>query len=209
MTQTVKTTAPTGLTLDLRHAQHAAAGVQTWGTKAAALAALAALRECGRNLDRDIEVHRAETFLWRFWVIGRPDHFNGVTYLMTADGRWVPGRLTDAPCFCSEPCKGHQTPWTQLPGDPQPATVTHDYAYSAGSVGVAGHDGKPLMTRGMFGSTEVLAWSTHVWCIACTWSRHDSHEDSVRSAARWHRAHPTEFPDHATPRRLPAVERAR
>lgn len=200
------TTAPTGSTLDLRNARHGTVRFSCWPTKKAALAALAPLRGCGLNRDRDIQIHQAETYLSRYWVIGRPDHYEGVTYLMTGDGRWIAGRLTDNPCFCNPQCvKDHPVPWTPLGRDPQPATVTHDYRYSAGSVGVLGGDGKPLMSGGGLGvrPTEVLHWMASVWCIACQWSTHDSHEDSVRASARWHREHPERYDGHHIPRRIP------
>jgi hypothetical protein len=118
------TTTTTGFKLDLRRARHNAAGVLSWGTKTAALAAL---RGRGLNCEPDIEVHQAETNLWRFWVIGRPDHFNGVTYLMADGGQWVRGRLFDAaPCWCPSPCRGgHAAPWTPLAGALEPASFTH------------------------------------------------------------------------------------
>jgi hypothetical protein len=110
-------TITTGITLDLRRAQHSTAGVAAWGTKTAAVAALAALRASGLNTDRDIEVHGAETHLWRFWVIGRADHYNGITYLMTDDGHWIAGRLTDA--------YSGAVPWTALPREAEPPTTAH------------------------------------------------------------------------------------
>lgn len=208
------TTASTGITLDLRGARHQAAGVTTWATKTAALASLAALRECGLNRGRDIEAHQARTHLFWVWVISRPDHYNGITYLMTGDGLWVPGRLYDAaPCWCEPTCRStsvrHTAPWTPLSGEPEPATVTHDYQYSAGSRSVLGGDGKPLMSDGLLGSApvEVLHWSASAWCVACTWSTHDSHEGVVRASARYHRKHPEQYPHHTTPRRTPASAR--
>lgn len=198
MTDAPTTTAPTGATLDLRRAQHAAAGVESWGSKGAALAALARLRDIGRNRDRHIEVHRAETHLWRFWVIGRPDHYNGVTYLMASGGRWVRGRLFDAsPCFCRTACRrGHPAPWQPLAGELEPATVTHDYRYSAGSIGVVGHDGKPLMSGGWLDCppVEVLSWTAFAWCVACVWKTVGGDEVSVRAAARGHRERPGGYP---------------
>ena len=114
----------TGLTLDLRRAQHREAGVAAWSSKKAALAAL---RERGGHRERGIEVNRAGTWLSWVWVISRPDHFHGVTYLMTADGQWVAGRLTDmSPCWCAKPCPPtggdqHAAPWARLQMEPRPA----------------------------------------------------------------------------------------
>lgn len=121
------TTALTGFTLNLRRSGYASAGVGAWGTKTDALAALSKMRETGHNCDRHIEVHRAETYLSRFWAIGRPDHFNGITYLMTGDGRWVPGRLFDTgPCCCPSRCEGHPAPWVILDArQVEPATFEH------------------------------------------------------------------------------------
>lgn len=213
-TLTATTTAPTGITLDLRGSGHGTYGVAVYPTKKAALAALAALRDCGRNRDRTIEIHQADVRFFWLWVISRPDNYHGITYLMTADGRWVAGRLTDmAPCWCVKQCPPtggtkHTAPWTRLASIPaQPATVTHDYRYSAGSTGVLGGDGKPLMSMGVAGRApvEVLAWSTQAWCVACTWSWNGDHEESTRLAARWHRNHPEQHPGHLTPRRLPSI----
>jgi hypothetical protein len=204
----VNPTVVTGVALDLRHARHVAAGVAGWATKKDAVAALAALRVCGLNLDSDIAAHRARAHLAAFWVIGRPDHFNGITYLMTRAGAWVAGRLFDAsPCWCETPCRdGHAAPWSSYGRDLAPATVTHTYTWSAGSVGVAGHDGKPLMTQGFYGPpVEVLAYLAQAWCVACTWKTTGGDGPEVQQRARWHRANPEQYPDHTTPRRVPAL----
>lgn len=188
----------TGLPLDLRHARHYSTyGVLALGRKRDAVAYLDRFRACGRNRDRDIEVHQAETFLTRFWVISRPDHYNGITYLMRQDGSWVAGRLTDNPTGL--------VPWTPLGLPSVPATVIHDYQYSAGQVGVCHPDGTPITTFDHVTgrSYEVTHWGASAWCIACNWSVHDSREDVVRCRARYHRANPTAYTGHQTPRRRP------
>lgn len=178
------TTAPTGSPLHLGHANHRANGVETWATKAEAMAALATLRAKGVNVARDVEAHSARTFLARFWVIGRPDHHEGVTYLMTEFGDWIAGRLTDS--------FDEATPWTPLGRPPVPATITHTYTYSAGSIGLSDGNGRVLMTGGGLGvrPVEVLSWTAFAWCVACSWSTHGDDEATVRGAARYHHAHP-------------------
>lgn len=202
------TTAVTGLTLDLRRAGPDALGVRCWPVRDEALATLAALRECGLNMDRDIEVHRVVRNLSRGWVIGRPDHLHGITRLMTGDGRWVAGRLTDTPCFCGAGRCGHAwASWARIPDlDVAPATVTHGYTWTFGTCGVIGHDGKPLMTQGFYGPpTEVLAYLAQAWCIACTWKTTGSDGPEVQARARWHRRNPHDYPHHMNPRRVPVL----
>lgn len=174
----------TGIPFDLSGVRYDA--YASWPTRAAAATALAALRERGLNRDRCVELHPASTPLFRrFWVIGRPDLAAEFTWLMNDDGTWTRGRLLD---------RYNQAPlWQYQPtAEPIPGTVTHDYQYSAGSVevhdpsrdGKVGWDGRPLPAR--------LAWTARAWCIVptCRWSTSGDDESSVRSAARWHRAHP-------------------
>jgi hypothetical protein len=104
-----------------------------WTTKKEAAAALAALRARGLNLDANVEIGRARTVFvgpardgFRHgWVISWPDHHNGVMYLMTETGAWLPGRLTDAsPCWCATPCPGgHFAPWRRTDLERRPAVT--------------------------------------------------------------------------------------
>jgi hypothetical protein len=123
---------------------------------------------------------------------------------MAGDGRWVVGRIDARPCFHEPGCQdgGHVT-WEALQRDAEPATVTHTYTGTAPAHRwVLGGDGKPLMSMGGLGSAPapVLHWGASAWCIACTWSTHDTTEDVVRAYARWHRRNPELFEGHATPR---------
>lgn len=179
----------TALAIDLSSVNMAHAGITGWATKKDASAVLAALREKGRNVERCIEIHPAHNWLFRFWVVGRPDPLSEFTWLMVRDGSWVRGRLYDG-------YFDRAAEWVHMPTpEPIPATVTHDYRYTAGTCGVVGHDGKPLMTYGPDGlAREQLGWLERVWCIACTWSFNGPNEASARAAARSHRANPGDLP---------------
>lgn len=211
------TTARTGVTLDLHPSQHRTTGVTAWATKSDALRDLAALRACGLNIGADIEAHPALTHLDRVWVLSRPDHHAGITYLMTSNGTWIPGRLDGRPCFHDHnshapACRdngGHIT-WT-AGGNLEPATVTHTYTYTAGQYGVTDGNGRTLMSAGWLDAPSVplTHWGCEVFCIACNWSWCDSDEDTARARARHHRAHPQEYADHATPRRRPTLAGSR
>ncbi len=173
----------TGVSLDLRGAR--TREVTGWGTKQAALAALAALRDAGWNLDPGIEVHRAETHLWRFWVVGRPDHFNGVTYLMTDAGAWVAGRLTDAsPCWHATPCRGgHLAPWKRLDRPIEPATFEHVTRTVPDSANR--RERHRTKSNGSCGRWVITDDSVAV-CV-CGWKRWESTRAEARLAARHHR----------------------
>ncbi len=98
-----------------------------WAGKRDAVAALRAMNVHGLNVDGSIQPNPARTRFGRGWVISRPDHFNGVTFLLTGTGAWVPGRLFDAsPCWCASPCRnGHAALWVDLRRGLEPATFTH------------------------------------------------------------------------------------
>ena len=123
--------------------RHGALGVELWPTKAAALESIGALRGRGINRSREIEAHRVDLRLWWMWALGLPDHFNGVTSLMTSVGGWVPGRLTDAPFSPS-------VPWSALGRPVLPPVVTHDYRYSCGSTELCDSTGRPVMSAGNY-----------------------------------------------------------
>lgn len=163
------------------------------------------MRDRGLNRDRHIEINRAHTWLGlRTWVISLPNHHEVTTALMTHRGTWLPGRLTgEHPCFCEPRCRrGHPVPWRPLGGVALPATVTHDYRYSAGSQPVSDGLGRTVLNGN---DTERLDWFATAWCIACDWSRTDTDEHSVRAAARSHRADPNQHPTHDRPRRHAAI----
>ncbi len=176
----------TGFTLDLRAAGSGRAQVAAFASKRAALAALAALRTRGHNVDPAIECHRAETHLARFWVLGLPDHFHGITYLMTAAGAWVAGRLTDAaPCFCAAPCRdGHAAPWSALPRDLTPATFTHVTRTVADSA-----NRRERYKTKSNGSCGRFVWSDDsVAVCTCPWRGYGQTREEARAAARRHLA---------------------
>lgn len=173
----------TGIPFDLSGIR--ADAYAAWPTRAQAAAALARVREDGLNRDGCVEFHPAATrFCSRFWVIGRPDPASEFTWLMNDDGTWTRGRLEER--YDKPPRWLHQpTP------EPIPASVTHDYRYSAGSVPVRedrlnpyGWDGRPLPER--------YAWTARAWCVVptCPWSTSGDDEATVRAGARWHRANP-------------------
>lgn len=172
------TTAPTGTTLDLRRAQHSTAGVASWGTKTAAIAALAALRAAGLNVDRDIEIHRVETHLRRFWVIGRPDHYNGITYLMASNGRWVAGRLTDV--------YSGAVPWASLHREPEPATVAH----VTRTVPDSHNQRERYKTKSNGSCGRWVRSDESVALCTCGWKSWASTRAEAQAAARAHRSTP-------------------
>lgn len=164
----------TGLTLDLRHAQHA--DVLGWATKRQALAVLATLRETGRNVDVEVQAHRAETYLFRFWVLGRPDHYNGITYLMADDGAWVPGRLADI--------WDGATPWTRLAGATVPAPFTHVTRTVPDSANR--HERYRTKSNGSCGRWVITDDS--VALCTCGWKTWHPTRADAQAAARTHRA---------------------
>lgn len=174
--------------IDLTAVHLGAAGITSWAYKKTATAALTALRERGRNVERCIDIHPASNRFGRFWVVARPDDDAAFTWIMRCDGSWVRGRLYDG--YLDTPAR-----WEYLPArEPIPATVTHDYWYSGGTVGVS-HNGKPLVTYGLNGRVyEVTGWLSSAYCVACTWSWHGSDEASVRNVGRSHRNNPGDHP---------------
>lgn len=180
------TTAPTGLALDLRRARHARHGVLAWPTRSGALAELARQRAAGVNLARTIEAHPARTHLAAFWVLGRPDHHVGVTYLMTAAGGWLAGRLTDAPCFCADRCRCVGAPWSRLAADAVPAVAEHVIRTVADTANR--HERYRTKSNGSAGR-----WVTTDDAVAlCTCGRrfHGSTRAEARARGNYHRDHP-------------------
>lgn len=187
------TATPTGLPLDLRQARAHARGVATWATKGDALAALAALRKRGLNVGQDIESHPARLNLAQAWVLALPDHYNGIAYLMTATGEWVPGRLSGdaSPCFCPETCGrwAHLTPWAPLPRPTVPATFTHV------TRAVPYHNRQERYRTKSNGSCgRWVRGDDSVALCTCGWSSYSSTRDEARSAGRRHRANPQTTP---------------
>lgn len=179
----------TGILIDLTGVGMTRAGVQGWSTKGAAAAVLAGLRDRGRNTDRCIEIHPARSPLHRFWVIGRPDPLAECTWLMDRDGTWARGRLTDD-------YNGTGARWATMPGPARiPATVTHDYRYSAGSEEVidAGHSPYALAGGRLIPAGPRLGWFATAWCVACSWHTSDTSEATVRAMARGHRSNPDAY----------------
>lgn len=156
-----------------------------WGSKRDAAAALAALRVCGLNVADDIEIHPTRTRSVRGWTIGRPDHFHGITSLMTDAGTWVPGRLTDpSPCWCSTPCRGgHAAPWADLGRDLEPATFTH-------VTRTVPHWNRPerYRTKSNGSCGRYVRSDDSVALCTCGWKAHEDTREEARGAARVHRA---------------------
>lgn len=181
------TTTPTGIDLDLRGSRHRTHDVGTWLGKAEAMKELRTLRERGLNVDPTIEAHHADDYLWRPWVLGRPDHYNGITYLMTTSGAWVPGRLFDAsPCCCTGRChERHGAPWRRLAGLPvEPATFTH--VTRTVPDGANRHERYRTKSNGSCGR---WVWTDEsVALCTCGWRAYAATRDEARSRARMHRA---------------------
>lgn len=157
-----------------------------WPTKKDAIAHLGRLREQGLNCERDIEVNRAHTRLWQFWVISRPDHYNVTTSLMTRSGTWLLGRLTDeSPCFHQPRCKAdHPVLWTPLSGDPTPATFTH--------VTRTVHHHQPgrrerYRTKSNGSCGRWVPADDSVALCTCGWKSYASTRAEAQAAARHHR----------------------
>lgn len=183
------TAIPTGFPLDLRNVPHTSAG-SYWTSKGAALATLATLRKAGRNVGGDVETHRARVPLAHVWMLGRPDHYNGVTYLMAADGSWVPGRLYDAaPCCCAPACRpggmSHLAPWAPLALPVQPATFAHVTRT------VPYHDRPERYRTKSNGSCgRWVRGDDSVALCTCGWSSYTSTRAEAQHTARAHRTNP-------------------
>lgn len=184
----------TAIAIDLTAVNMGSAGIDGWAYKKDAAAVLAKLRERGRNAERCIEIHPAHNRFNLFWVIGRPDPASEFTWLMNADGSWIRGRLYDG--WITQPAT-----WEHMPTpEPIPATITHNYQYSAGTCGLADHNGKTLVSYGPDGrAVERTGWLASAYCIACTWSWNGSDETSARAAGRYHRDNPGNHPLKAVP----------
>ncbi len=180
----------TGDTLDMRAARVGADRVGAWITKAAALRTLADLRKRGLNVADDVAAHPVVKNLTHVWVLGRADNFNGVTFLMTRDGRWVPGRLDGRPCFHAdgehEPaCKdnGGYVTWEWLGGAAHDATFTH----VTRTVPYHGrHEQFRTKSNGSCGRWVMTDDS--VALCTCGWERHGQTRAEAQGAARVHRA---------------------
>lgn len=169
-----------------------ATGVEAaaWATKGEALEVLATLRTAGLN-HVEVEAHRVRLPLARVWVLARPDHHEGVTYLMTAAGGWLRGRLVDqGPCYSDHACSwdAHPVPWEPLTAEVFPAPFTH----VTRTVPHAGTQRERYVTKSN-GSCGRYVWSDDsVALCTCGWTRHTSTRDEARAAARYHLAHPEE-----------------
>jgi len=162
-------------------------GIQGWSLKKDAAAALAGLRSRGLNVEDCVRIHRATSRLFRFWVIARPDQLAEMTWIMDRDGTWAAGRMYDD--------TGHGAPWTPQPQPSGriPATITHNYRYSAGSEEVI-DEARERWGGSLYGGPPAphLEWSARAGCVVsgCGWSTTGTDESSVRAAARAHRTDP-------------------
>lgn len=186
----------TGTGIDLRPARISRRTVTDqvarWDTKGEAVAALAAQRGDGFNRTRDVEAHPTVAGRYsRLWVLGRPDHYAGVTYLMTRIGAWLPGRLTDAtPCYHEPACRptdpDHAVLWLPLDRAPEPATfehVTRTVADSANQV-------ERYKTKSNGSCGRWVRTDDSVAVCTCAWKWHATTRAEARAAAAYHRAHP-------------------
>jgi hypothetical protein len=154
-----------------------------WFSKKDAAAALRALQARGLNVDPSIELHPTRGRFGRGWVIGRPDHFNGVTYLMTDAGAWVMGRLTDAtPCYCATPCRGgHAAPWADLRSELEPAPFTH-----VTRTVISAHQTERYKTKSNGSCGRYVRSDNSVALCTCGWKAWESTRDDARVSARAH-----------------------
>lgn len=173
------------VTINLVGVDMGTAGIQGWSLKKDAAAVLRGLCERGLNVEDCVRIHPATSRLFRFWVIARPDPLAEMTWIMGVDGSWSVGRMYDD--------VGHGAPWTPQPAARVPATVTHNYGYSAGSEEVR-DVARERWGGSLYGGPPAphLEWSARAWCVVagCGWSTTGTDESSVRAAGRWHRANP-------------------
>jgi hypothetical protein len=164
-----------------------------WATKSEALTALGDLRTRGFN-HVEVEAHTVRRPLSTgWWVLARPDHFEGVTYLMTAAGGWLRGRLVDvAPCYADHACSwdAHPVPWQPLGVEVFPAPFTHVTRVVRDAAGRP--DRYRTKANGSCGrwvpADDVVA------VCACGWKRWADSRAEARGRARYHRANPDAEP---------------
>ncbi len=186
------TTVTTGLPLEVARLDIApGAEIAAWATQREALAALAALRVKGLNVGGELEVHRVRLPLARAWVLARPDHFDGVTYLMTAAGAWLRGRLVDlGPCYHDhgrQPAwDAHPVPWQPLTADVFPAPFTHVVHVVRDSA----NRGERYRTKSNGSCGRWVDIDACVAVCACGWKRWESSRADAQARARYHRANP-------------------
>lgn len=165
----------------------AAAGARfrLWWSKKDAQDALRALQVRGLNVDPTIELQPGRGRFGSGWVIGRPDHYNGITYLMTDDGTWIAGRLTDATaCYCATPCRGgHAAPWTDLRIEPVPAPFTH----VTRTVPDAANRRERYKTKSNGSCGRYVRTDESVALCTCGWKSWESTRGEARASARVHR----------------------
>lgn len=190
------TTVTTGLPLKVARLD-IAPGVEAaaWATKHEALTALGELHTRGLNVDVEIEAHRVRLPLARVWVLARPDHYEGVTYLMNEAGGWLRGRLIDvAPCYhdhgTQSSWEAHPVPWEPLDVKVFPAPFTHVTRVVRDSANR--HEQYRTKSNGSCGR-----WVENDAVVAvcvCGWKRWADNRTEGQSQARAHRANPDAEP---------------
>lgn len=188
------TTVTTGLPLKVARLD-IAPGVEAaaWATKHEALTALGELHTRGLNVDVEIEAHRVRLPLARVWVLARPDHYDGVTYLMTAAGAWLRGRLVDqAPCYhnhgTTSSWEAHPVPWQPLTADVFPAPFTHVTRTVPHSGPQREQERYRTKSNGSCG--RWVRGDDSVALCTCGWKRYEQTRPEAQAAARAHRANP-------------------
>lgn len=148
----------------------------TWSRKGDAVAALAALRQQGLNVEDCVRIHPARNRFFRFWVIARPDALAEMTWLMRADGSWVRGRLYDG---WADATWEYQPP---ADGTTIPATFTH-------VTRTVPHHGRQerYVTKSNGSCGRWVRGDDSVALCTCGWKTYGSTRTEVRAAARLHR----------------------
>jgi hypothetical protein len=186
-------TVATGLPLAMGRADIAGVQLAHWATKGEALTALAGQRARGLNVDV-IEAHRVWLPLTLVWMLARPDHHEGATYLMTDDGAWLRGRLVDqGPCCGGHPGRDcswdrHPVSWTLLADEVFPASFTH----VTRTVPDGANQRERYKTKSNGSCGRFVRSDDSVALCTCGWRRHAATRDEARAAARYHREHPEE-----------------
>jgi hypothetical protein len=181
----------TGTRLDLR-GTHGPKRFRQFALKRDAVVTLRSLNERGLNISAAepdaIEAHEVRHRFGWAWVLGRPNHHDGVTYLMVDDGAWIAGRMYDAsPCYHAEPCRGgHPAPWEDLRLIPEPATFTH-----LTRTVHAANRAERYRTKSNGSCGRWVRDDDSIALCVCGWKTYTGTRAEAQTAARRHRDNPT------------------